>query len=82
MEVNMNFKKLTGVLIALCTLTASAMSSFESNRYNLTIGNGIKAEAAESSFIYGDVNNDNSVDSFDLVLIKKEVLKSFSSPLQ
>ena len=70
----MNFKKLIASLVTGCTLAGSVASPFCSITVEPEVASINMAEAAEVSAIYGNVNNDQSVDVFDLTLIRREVL--------
>lgn len=70
----MNFKKLIASLVTGCTLAGSVASPFCSIPVDPEVASINMAEAAEVSVIYGNVNNDQSVDVFDLTLIRREVL--------
>lgn len=64
-------KKIIAVLTSLCMLTASssAMTSFGSlNRFlinNETVGKG------------ADINNDDTIDTFDIILTRKLICETF-----
>ena len=55
----------------LSTLTAGAVTIFVSSYSLQTVVNDIRANAAENEVIYGDINNDGNIDSFDVVAIRQ-----------
>ena len=56
--------------IIISAVTAAAVSLFCSSGSMSVITDTIEVSAADTKIIYGDVNNDNKVDAFDLSLIK------------
>ena len=77
----MIFKKLTASLITGCILSTAAALPFGNEQIAPAIGSGITAEAAEESVIYGDVNNDRSVDVYDLTMIRRVALRPGSASI-
>lgn len=55
----------------LSTLTAVAVTIFVSSGSLQTVVNEIRADAAENEVIYGDINNDGNIDSFDVIAIRQ-----------
>lgn len=54
----------------LSTITAGAVTIFVSSGSLQTVVNEIRANAAENEVIYGDLNNDGNIDSFDAVKLR------------
>ena len=55
----------------LSTITAGAVTIFASSGSLQAVVNEIRANAAENEVIYGDINNDGNIDSFDVVAIRQ-----------
>jgi len=55
----------------LSTITAGAVTIFASSGSLQAVVNEIRANAAENEMIYGDINNDGNIDSFDIVTIRQ-----------
>ena len=55
----------------LSTLTAVAVTIFVSSGSLQTVVNEIRVDAAENEVIYGDINNDGNIDSFDVIAIRR-----------
>lgn len=62
-------------------VTAAAVALFVSSGSLQTFVTEIKANAAETEVIYGDVNGDERVDAFDLCLMKQEIITSGSTSI-
>lgn len=60
-------------------ITAVAVSLFVSSGSLQAFVYETKVYAAETTVIYGDVNNDNQIDVFDLSMIKREILNPGTS---
>jgi len=61
----------------VAAITATSMTFFASLESIQSITNELRANAAE--IVYGDADNSGSVDSFDLVLIRKEAVTTGST---
>ena len=55
----------------LSTITAGAVTIFVSSGSLQTVVNEIRVDAAENEVIYGDINNDGNIDSFDVIAIRR-----------
>lgn len=62
-------------------VTAATVALFVSSGSLQTVVTEIKANAAETKVIYGDVNGDERVDVFDLCLMKQEIITSGSTSI-
>lgn len=62
-------------------VTAATVALFVSSGSLQTFVTEIKANAAETKVIYGDVNGDERVDAFDLCLMKQEIITSGSTSI-
>lgn len=60
----------------LSTATAGAVTIFLSSSSLQTITNEIQANAATSNVIYGDIDHNNVIDSFDIVYMRKLLCNS------